>query len=411
VDLRRLVVPTLLVLLMSGCGTETTSHPTTDRASLPEPTHPASTDSGQPGRHRSLTLLPPGCSPGQLRLGPATPDGGGGEDFQVWSVHLVHGPPCTVWGTPTLRFLDAHGAVLPFAVTDRWRHAHRGPVLVDARHSPNFPVEKFRCDTVRNPPVVASVVATLPLGAGTLTGTVPRAAARLQFCPRQDGDQRIHVGSIGTWQTTGAPLPHQVAVSMHSRFAPLGLPTWGRADVDGDGRPNLVVVRPSGQVDVTLGRHVVHARVAGRPTDRLQGFTDLTGDGRPEILVASTALGCGAGYRWCASRAAVLTVRDGRLRVLHFPEPALSWDDGQGDLYAGLVCGAHGPAELQLLMTGGQGYRLTRTRYQVSGLRAHAVDSTTVHGTAADSRLAGLITTRCPGLDRWGWAQERGPLG
>jgi hypothetical protein len=177
VDLRRLVVPTLLVLLMSGCGTETTSHPTTDRASLPEPTHPASTDSGQPGRHRSLTLLPPGCSPVQLRLGPATPDGGGGEDFQVWSVHLVHGPPCTVWGTPTLRFLDAHGAVLPFAVTDRWRHAHRGPVLVDARHSPNFPVEKFRCDTVRNPvtDTRTSCSARAPRGAGPGTGHAPRA--------------------------------------------------------------------------------------------------------------------------------------------------------------------------------------------------------------------------------------------
>jgi hypothetical protein len=347
-----------------------------------------------------------------LRLGRVTPDGGGGTDYQVFSIHLKHGPPCTLWGVPRVRFLDSAGTPLAFPTTQHWLGRERhGPVRVSAGHPTAFPVAKYRCDTTPDPPIAASVVVTLPDAAGTLRGVIPATAARLAYCPGDGGDQRVHVGAIGGWQLSTTASPTRVAVSMHSRLAPQGLPTWGRADLDGDGSPDLVVVRPSGRTVALIGSRVLHARVPGRPTDRLQGFTDLTGDGRPEILVGATALGCDAGYRFCATRPTVLTLLDGRLRVVRFPEPAVSWDNGQGDLFAGVVCSAHGPTQVEVLMTGGNGYEMISTTYRVAGVTAHVVDRTTVHGAGTYRHLAALAATRCPGLAVDGWAPERGPLG
>jgi hypothetical protein len=347
--------------------------------------------------------------PGQLRLGPATPDGGGGTNYQVWTIHLTAGPPCSLWGTPDVRFEDTSGANLPFSVTRRWLGSERRePVLVDAHHSPAFPVAKFRCDTEPNPPVAASVVATLPNGAGTLMGTIPRAAARLQFCPHDDGDQRVHEGTIGSWQVHSQQQPsRRVAVSMHSSFAPDGLPSWGRADLDGDGRPDTVIVRPSGRVTVKLGGRVLKARAPGRPTDRLQGFTDLTGDGRPEILVGSTSVGCDGGYRLCDSRPTVLTLHRGRLRVVRFPNGEPDFDLGVGQLTTGWDCGSGGLVGIHLLLNGVNGYRLTRTTYQVSGLVARRVRRTTTTGQLSDIDFVRLTATRCRGLTGLGWAWER----
>jgi hypothetical protein len=362
-------------------------------------------------RHQPVTLLPPGCSPGQLRLTPATPDGGGGEEYQVWSIHLVAGPPCTVWGTPRVRFLDARGAILPFLITDRWRHEHLGPVLVDAGHSPAFPVAKFRCDTTTNPSTVASVEATLPLDAGTLTGRVPPDAARLSFCPRDGGDQRIHVGTIGSWQTpTTGTAPRRPAISMHSRFNSGSFPTWGRADLDGDSRRDLVLVRP-GLVTARLHGRVLRLRLPGNSTAELQGFADLTGDDRPDILVGGTSLGCGTGYRYCASRANAVTLEEGRLRVVRFPRGGPVWNAGEGDAFEGWVCRPGGPTEIYAEQTGVSSYRLSRTRYRVRGLHVSVVSRSVTRGTAGHDRLQALTRTRCPGLDRWGWAPERGPLG
>ncbi|HEY3530202.1 MAG TPA: VCBS repeat-containing protein [Nocardioides sp.] len=325
----------------------------------------------------------------------------------------MSGPPCTLWGTPPrVRFLDSRGSALPFSVTDRWLGPdRREPVLVDARHSPAFPVAKFRCDTTLEPARVASIVVTLPLGAGTLAGSIPRDAARLAFCPQDEGDQRVRVGAIGSWQISARPPSRNVAISVHSRFSPFGLPTWGRADLDGDGHPDLVVVRPSGLVTAHVGSRTLRLRLLRDPTMRLQGLADLTGDGRVDVLVGGTALGCGAGYRLCATGTSVLTLADGQLRVVHFPGDRPQWDDGEGDLFEGWVCEPGGPTELDLEQTGASSYRLTRTRYRVRGVTVSAGLRTVSRGTAGYLRLQTLTRTRCAGLDRWGWAPERGPQG
>jgi len=199
VGVRRGLAVVAAVTVLTGCSAarEATA-PTT------EPTRPGGAERSvardRPHHHHHVTPLPSGCAPGQLRLGPATSDGGGGELYQVWTIHLVTGAACSLRGTPGVRFFDAGGARLPFSVTRRWLgREHRAPVLVDARHAPAFAVAKYRCDTVRNPPVAAEVLVTLPRSPGTLRGTVPAAGARLGFCPGDDGDQRVHVGAIGSW--------------------------------------------------------------------------------------------------------------------------------------------------------------------------------------------------------------------
>lgn len=396
--------------LLAGCGS---SAP----APAADPKTPPGTPDAKPSRSvvtpavhhrpRPLTLLPPSCAPGQLRLGPATSDGGGGEGYQVWSIHLAHGRPCTLWGAPDLRFRDSSGATLPFSVTQRWVGSERrGPVLVDSRHSPAFPVAKYRCDTTVNPPVVASVTATMPNGAGTLTGTVARTAARLAYCPRDDGDQRVHVGTIGSWQLTRQTPPTRVAVSVHSSFLPPRTPSWGRADLNGDGHADTVVVRPSGQVTARVGHRVLHTRVGGRPTDRLQGFADLAGDGRPEALVAATSVGCDGGYRLCDSRPTVLTFRAVRLRVLRFPNGEPDFDLGVGRLTTAWTCGADGLVGTRLLLTGLTGYRLTRTTYRASGLAVRAVGRSVSTGHLSEIDFEQVTATHCAGLSALGWAWE-----
>ncbi|MGC4110185.1 MAG: VCBS repeat-containing protein [Nocardioides sp.] len=356
--------------------------------------------------HGPLTLLPPGCLPGQLRLSYGTSDGATGTTYEIWSIRLVSGSPCTLWGTPDLGLLDTAGRDMRYAVTRHWSGPERhDPVLVDRRHPTSFPLAKYRCDTTQ-PSYDAAIVVTLPNGAGTLRAHVPAAEAGLPFCPRDDGDQRVHVGAIGSWsgrRTATGP----VAISLHTSFLPGHTPTWGRADLDGDGHPDTVVVRPSGRVVVRAGGRRLMARAPGRPTDRLQGFTDLTGDGRPEILVGSTTTGCDGGYRLCDTLATVFTLRDGRLRLIRFPDGEPDFDLGVGGVTTGWVCGPDGLVANRVLLTGTTGYRLVRTTYRVTGLVASPVARSVSKGRLSDGAFDELTTTRCAGLSALGWAWER----
>lgn len=403
--------------LLGGCaaGRTPSSGPTpssSGAAAFARPTRsaPAGTStvgvSARARRRDGLpTLLPPGCAPGQLRLGRRLHDGGAGEIYTFVALRLVRGPACTLWGTPTVRLTAADGSPAPETYLRRWLWPqHIRPVAVSRQRPQYVALETTRCDaTPTSYTRMLSVV--LPQGAGTVAGVVP-----IGYCGLRQRPNRVYVAALGTWSVRRRPAPRDVAVSMHSRFSARGLATWGRADLAGNGHSDLVLVRP-GLVTARVGGRLLRVRVPRAGNDELQGLADLTGDARPDILVGVTALGCSAGYRYCASGATVVSLLDGRLRIVRFPADRPQWDDGQGDLFEGWVCRSGGPTEIDLALTGASTYELNRTRYVVSGLRARRAARTTQSGSGATPRLLRLTRTRCAGLDRWGWAAERGPLG
>jgi hypothetical protein len=398
--------------LLAGCTFAGESRAViSDTRSTSAPTHsPTRATADVAARHRSdphLTLLPPGCARGQLRLGRPIQEGAGGEDYTIFALRLARGRPCTLWGTPRVRLVTASGKAAPLHITRQWLGPqHVEPVAVTRQLPQWFALAVYRCDVSR-PRFSRRMTATLPNGAGTVV-----SPARIGYCGPRDGPRVLHVGAIGSWVVGRGrrPAPRHVAISMHSSFSPQGLPTWGRADLNGDGHPDLVVVRPAGLVMVRIGSATLRLRLPADATARLQGLTDFTGDGRTDILVGGTALGCGSGYRLCAPLATVVALAQGRLRTVHFSDDQPGWDNGQGDVFAGWVCRPGGPTARVLDQDGRSSYRLTVTRWRVEGLRARAVASTISRGSASYAGLARLTRTRCRGLDRWGWAPERPPV-
>lgn len=205
----------------------------------------------------------------------------------------------------------------------------------------------------------------------------------------------------------GWPVP----VEMHSFTAPAPrgsnrATTYGLADLDGDGRPDMVQVRTDGRVlaELTwLGHRAV--RLHPDTTLRLQGLPDLDGDGRAEVLVASTAGGCCGGYRLRDTRSAVLVLDHGRLRPLRWAtgRPArILFDQGRGDVYAGVRCGGD---LLHLLVALDQGAmsRLTDTVVSITGHVARR--GPTVRSTIPTATVRAETRSRCPGLDGQGWAR------
>ena len=238
----------------------------------------------------------------------------------------------------------------------------------------------------------------LPQGAGTVAGVVPIGSCGLRQRPN-----RVYVAALGTWSVRRRPAPRDVAVSMHSRFSARGLPTWGRAD----GHSDLVLVRP-GLVTARVRGRLLRVVVPRASNDELQGLADLTGDDAPTSWWASRRRGV---RRATGSGLTVVSLLDGRLRIVRFPADRPQWDDGQGDLFEGWVCRSGGTTEIDLALTGASTYELTRTRYVVSGLERVGSPGRQRPGRAPRRGSLRLTRTRCAGLDRWGWAAERGPLG
>ncbi|MDQ1725474.1 MAG: hypothetical protein QOG52_2502 [Frankiaceae bacterium] len=189
---------------------------------------------------------------------------------------------------------------------------------------------------------------------------------------------------------------------MHATAAPTGPLTGGRADIDGDGAPDDVVVDSRGAVTVTL----TTGETYGLPfvpdtTVRLASLPDLFGDGHHEILVASSAAGC-CGYRFAHYGAAVYSWQSGGLVQLTFGGGSgqLRFDDRSG-----LTC-VDGSA-VQVEVTGDKSVTIRRASYQIiqGSVVNSGVTQTPFNGTGNDpGKLGAVVSSNCPGMDAFGWA-------
>ena len=178
--------------------------------------------------------------------------------------------------------------------------------------------------------------------------------------------------------TTG-PHPQEPYVDMHSDGAP-GPLTGGTADMDGDGRPDRVLVRSTnGAVSVELadGR-TLHAELpgGGGSSERLQALPDLFGTETRQILIYSSAAGC-CGYAPTDSRSWVLTIVDGELAVVRDPggQPLqLYFSAGRGGVYAGITCDASAHSLLREEVVPGDSRHTTTIT--LSGATANEVSDT-----------------------------------
>jgi hypothetical protein len=130
---------------------------------------------------------------------------------------------------------------------------------------------------------------------------------------------------------------------MNSTRAPGGPVTYGRADIDGVGRRDLVLVSTTGTVQVRLGGGGrLSAQLRPDASVRLQTLPDMFSTGRQDIVVATSAAGC-CGYTTISSNSIVLRALDGRLRALRERSGRIlvvPFSSGSGDGYAGIHCDA-----------------------------------------------------------------------
>jgi hypothetical protein len=195
---------------------------------------------------------------------------------------------------------------------------------------------------------------------------------------------------------------------MHATRFPRGPRTRGRADLDGDHRPDEVVVATYGLVDVELGDGDRVASQILRPdlTLRVQALADLYGDGHREVVTATTTAGSGA-YRVDDSVASVVSYHDGTLHLLHLPngDPVLlSFDVGRGDEFAGIRCHGGGHVtQLVVLLQGPDRLRVTATDYALRGDVAYPSHARSIDVAGDQSDALRLSTTHCVGMATDGW--------
>jgi hypothetical protein len=194
---------------------------------------------------------------------------------------------------------------------------------------------------------------------------------------------------------------------MQSSRAPRGPVTYGRADIDGDGSRDLVLVSTTGRVQVRLGGG---GRLSGRvPADssvRLQALTDMFATGEHDIVVASSAAGC-CGYTFERSSSVVLQGLDGRLRALRTPPgPTLmvSFDTGSGDNYAGIRCSAGHLTATSVVQLGLDRLRVSTRRYRITGTLATLHDVAARVARAGQHQAVEWAATSCRGMNASGWA-------
>ena len=367
-----------------------------------------------------LKLLPPSCTAADhIRLGKVRGNGAGGDLFTEWPLLTDH--PCTLYGYPSVKLLEASGEAAALRYHDQWpwfggeANAPIEPVVVNDTtaltiedvhkttiHAGAFiDIEKYRCDTTRHPKALTKAEITLPIpGARPLVGRT-----HYELCdPGDDGSQVVEVSPV---QTNAKPAPY--AVNLRSSFSPYpwpyDTPTWGTADVDGDGRPDTVVLHPGKRykpgllvVHLASGKTLQATTEFSQPL-RLQALSDLNDDGHAEILVSTTTLGADYHGVFADADAEVFTVVGGRLEpVMRGKRP---WrldfspvDEGGGE--NGVRCQGHTVTQVTV------DAQLTRTTFRIEGDRAVRVGRTTSRATGDGQQYA---TSSCPGMSSDGWAE------
>jgi hypothetical protein len=195
---------------------------------------------------------------------------------------------------------------------------------------------------------------------------------------------------------------------MHSRRAPAGPVTFGRGDVTGDGNRDLVVVDARGRVVVWLrggGQAVV--RLVTDSSLRLQGLADLFGNGRRDIVVASSAAGC-CGYRLTDALSVVLDYWRGQLRLLRYPSARpflLSFNAGRGDVFAGVRCAGHRLTQVTVDQVSPGRLKVTTSVFRLTRNVVTGQAQATGTDTGGGHRALAITKTACPSLDPYGWAR------
>lgn len=363
-----------------------------------------------------LRLLPPPCrhadillAPGQ-RVSPAT-----GEHALAFEVRARHGSVCSLWGSPEVRLRDSVGAVLKFDYVADGQyvgHAPAVPVVVRSGHPGFFLVAKYRCDVLRQPRDARSMGVRLPSVSGRfqVRFTGWRASVLTLCGAGGQASRQVEVSAVRSSfdQPAGKapPDPAPYAVSLRSPYSsPFGA-SYGRGDLNGDGHPDLVVVRTNGLVTARItGLGVRRLRLPRNPGLRLQALSTLARGSRDYVLVAASAKGYGGGYVIPNAGTTVLALEHGRLRLVRIGRHpwGIGFYDGGGDLYSGLVCTP--TAITEVLANPGPPNRVDvlrrRYRFEDGQLRLVAEHTTHLHGWAKASRLS---RTRCPGMGPRGWA-------
>jgi hypothetical protein len=188
----------------------------------------------------------------------------------------------------------------------------------------------------------------------------------------------------------------------------------GRGDVDGDGRPDRVVV--STPVNIyRRDRGVVRVQFADGRTRtfesrglifaRYEGVSDLDGDGRGEVLTWTSATGCCQPYP-NAYGVSVVTYDGNRLRFVRLDKRPLSlgYDAGRGDEYAGFTCQG-GTITQRIAQIVGVAQRNWRLRISTRLIAMHGAqaEATSQSQTVQVGSGRALERVRCRGLNEWGF--------
>ncbi len=208
----------------------------------------------------------------------------------------------------------------------------------------------------------------------------------------------------------GEPTSTDYAVDMRSNFDSGDSSTWGTGDVDGDGVADVALLNVDGSLQVALSStgSVVSATVAGSPL-RLQGISDLSDDGRGEILVASTTEGVNTGYRFGSSTTTVYTYDGGSLSQLGGKHFSLAFNSmGRGDQWAGIDCRSGTLTQIEARETNISAstwsFSVSKKTWTVNGTKLTLRSSST--NPQSGNRFV-VAATHCAGLSAIGWAFQR----